>query len=466
MIPVTTRSHQHLAVFGLGASGRAAARALTAGGARVSAWDDNADSRAAANDENITLTDPETVDWNDVSALVLSPGIPLTHPAPHPVVELARAADRPVIGDIELLREACPDAMLIGVTGTNGKSTTSALIHHVLDACGHPVQIGGNFGPPVLGLTAPANGEAVVLELSSYQLDLTQSATFDIAVLLNVTPDHLDRHGDMDGYLAAKKRIFRTREATDTGDSGELQIAIIGIDDVHSRTVYNELARNADWQVVPVAIGRDIENGVFVEDGTLVDRTTDGDPEVWDINDIDTLRGSHNWQNAAVAWAIARTRGIKPSRIAAALQTFPGLPHRLELLGEIDGVRYVNDSKATNGEAAARALSSFEDICWIAGGVAKEDGLAPTDAWLANVRHVCLIGEASDAFEQHLAGRVSVSRSGDLAQALSDARDQAQPGTTILLSPACASFDQYPNFVARGDHFRSLVDALENGAAA
>lgn len=468
MIPVTTRSHQHMAVFGLGASGRAAARALTAGGARVSAWDDSAGSRDVAGEEDIALVSPETVDWTDVAALVLSPGIPLTHPAPHPVVALARAANTPVIGDVELLREVCPDAMLIGITGTNGKSTTSALIHHVLDACGHPVQIGGNFGPPVLGLTPPADGEAVVLELSSYQLDLTQSATFDIAVLLNVTPDHLDRHGDMEGYLAAKKRIFRSRQTDnrETDNRTDIQIAIVGIDDPHCRAVHDELARNPDWQVVPVAVGRPIDNGVFVEDGTLVDGTTDGDPEIWDIGDIDTLRGSHNWQNAAVAWAVARTRGIKPSRIAAALQTFPGLPHRLEMLGEIGGVRYVNDSKATNGEAAARALSSFDDICWIAGGVAKEDGLAPTDPWLDHVRHVCLIGEAAPVFEAHLAGRVPVSQSGDLAQALEDARAHAEAGTTILLSPACASFDQYPNFVARGDHFRSLVGELQSGAAA
>ena len=389
--------------------------------------------------------------------------MPLTHPVPHPAVRQAADAQRPVIGDIELLREACPDALLIGITGTNGKSTTSALIHHLMRACGRPVQIGGNFGPPVLGLTPPAEGEAIVLELSSYQLDLTQTATFDVAVLLNITPDHLDRHGDMDGYVAAKTRIFRP--AKERGGDRR-QIAVIGIDDGYCRTIYEDLSSSDAWRAIPVSVSHAVSGGVHVLDGTLFDSLDAETPRDWNIDGIDTLRGSHNWQNAAVAWAVARVQGLAPAEIAAALRSFPGLPHRLELIAEIDGVRYVNDSKATNGEAAARALGSCRDIFWIAGGVAKQDGLTPTDPWLDRVRHVFLIGESAADFERHIAGRVPVTRSHNLARAVADATALATPGSTVLLSPACASFDQYPNFVTRGAHFRALVEAIAEGDAA
>lgn len=464
MIPVTSRSSQHLAVFGLGGSGRATAHALMAGGAAVTAWDDNAESRAQAANENIPLADLTGADWSDIAALVLSPGIPLTHPAPHPVVGCARQADRPVIGDIELLAENVSDAVLIGITGTNGKSTTSALLHHVMQASGIAVQIGGNFGPPVLGLVPPGAGDTVVLELSSYQLDLTHTATFDIAVLLNVTPDHLDRHGDMAGYVAAKKRIFRTAQAA-TG-----QIAVIGIDDEYGRAAMNELAGNRSWQVVPVSVERPVEGGVSVIDGDL----RDADGNSCAIGHIDTLRGRHNWQNAATAWAVARARGLTPAQIAAAFETYPGLPHRLEMVGEIDGIRYVNDSKATNGEAAARALASFQNIYWIAGGVAKEDGLVPTEPYLDHVRHAFLIGEAADAFATALDGRIPVTMSGDLETAVTDAARlaadtgdiEAGDAPVVLLSPACASFDQYRNFTLRGDHFRKIVAGLRAEGAA
>ena len=460
MIPVTSRSSQHLAVFGLGGSGRATAHALMAGGATVTAWDDNADSRAEAANENIPLADLVAADWSQFSALVLSPGIPLTHPAPHPVVVCARKADRPVIGDIELLAENTDGAVLIGITGTNGKSTTSALLHHVLQTAGVSVQIGGNFGPPVLGLTPPKDTEPEVLELSSYQLDLTQTATFDIAVLLNVTPDHLDRHGDMAGYVAAKKRIFRT--ASGTGR----QIAVIGIDDVYSTAAMTELSKNPAWQIIPVSVGQPVDGGVSVIDGEL----SDADGNSCKIGHIDTLRGRHNWQNAATAWAVARARGLTPAQIASAFETYPGLPHRLEAVGEIDGIRYINDSKATNGEAAARALASFSNIYWIAGGVPKEDGLDPTAPYLDQVRHAFLIGDAAKAFKTALDGKVPVTMSGDLATAVKDARRKAAgdgaESPVVLLSPACASFDQYRNFTLRGDHFRELVAALKAESAA
>lgn len=459
MIPVTSRSSQHLAVFGLGGSGRATAHALMAGGAKVTAWDDNEESRAEAANENIPLADLTACDWSVFSALILSPGIPLTHPTPHRVVECAHTAGRPVIGDIELLAENSGETVLIGVTGTNGKSTTSALIHHVLQSANIDVQIGGNFGPPVLGLDRPGDGETIVLELSSYQLDLTRSATFDIAVLLNITPDHLDRHGDMAGYVAAKKRIFRT-----AGQTGH-QIAVIGIDDAYGKAAYEELLADPAWQVIPVSVRGCIDDGVWVQDGII----HDGDGNTCPVGHIATLRGQHNWQNAAVTWAVARSRGLAPESIARGFETYPGLPHRLETVAEIDGTLFVNDSKATNGEAAARALSSFDNIYWIAGGVAKEDGLTPAMPYLNRVRHAFLIGEASEAFASMLDGKVAVTLSGDLETAIRDARalsvSEGASRPVILLSPACASFDQYANFTRRGDHFRDLAKDIRNGGA-
>ncbi|MAI49791.1 MAG: UDP-N-acetylmuramoyl-L-alanine--D-glutamate ligase [Rhodospirillaceae bacterium] len=458
MIPVTSRFSQHIAVFGLGGSGRATAHALIAGGAKVTGWDDNADSRSQAANENVPIADLATADWSDFSALVLSPGIPLTHPTPHPVVTCAVDADCSVIGDIELLTENIKAAVLIGITGTNGKSTTSALLHHVLQTSGVAVQIGGNFGPPALGLNPPTANETVVLELSSYQLDLTHAATFDIAVLLNVTPDHLDRHGGMADYVAAKKRIFRTDPGTGR------QIAVIGIDDEYGQDAMRELAGDNSWQVIPVSIENPVVEGISVIDGEL----HDADGNTCKIGHIRALRGRHNWQNAATAWAVARTRGLTPAQIAKAFKTYPGLPHRLEAFDEIDGIRYINDSKATNGEAAARAISSFANVYWIAGGVAKEDGLVPTVPYLKHVRHAFLIGESADAFATMLEGEVPVTISGDLATAVKDAQrsvakdeDRYPDAPVVLLSPACAAFDQYENFMQRGDHFRDLVAALQ-----
>ncbi|MGB0630310.1 MAG: UDP-N-acetylmuramoyl-L-alanine--D-glutamate ligase [Alphaproteobacteria bacterium] len=453
MIPVTSRNSQHIAVFGLGASGRATAHALSAGGAAVTAWDDNADSRTEAANENIALADPATLDWSGQDALILSPGVPLTHPEPHPAAQAALTAGKPVIGDIELLFENAGDATLIGVTGTNGKSTTSALIHHVLQSAGMAVQIGGNFGPPVLGLDPVDADDTVVLELSSYQLDLIDNAAFDVAVFLNLTPDHLDRHGDMDGYVAAKKRIFRNSR-------GARQIAVIGVDDAHGTAIAAELSGRPGWVVIPVSAGQPADQGVSVIDGALSDRDGHG----CDISGIETLRGRHNWQNAAAAWAVARAQGIEPDVIAQAFGSFGGLPHRLEAVATIDGIRFVNDSKATNGEAASRALSSFDDIYWIAGGVAKEDGLSPALPCLDRVRHAYLIGQAAGEFESELTDHdVPVTVSGDLATALRDAKTDASAdglaAPVVLLSPACASFDQYPNFARRGDHFRELVMA-------
>ena len=450
-IPVTTRSGQHLAVYGLGVSGLSAAHALAAGSARVTAWDDQESARLRAANDGISLGDiSDALDRRNVSALVLGPGIPLNHPKPHPVVERARETGIAIIGDIELLAETCPEAVLIGVTGTNGKSTTATLIHHILREAGEPSQIGGNFGPPALGLRQPEPGESMVLELSSFQLDLTHRASFDIAVLLNLTPDHLDRHGSMESYIAAKKRIFRTNSGGNPG------LAIVGVDDEPGREIFEELKRSGHWNLRGVSVEHEVTDGISVLDGRL----RDGELGC-DLRGAPALQGPHNWQNAAAAWAVARARGTPPEVIQAAFSTFAGLPHRMELVFRIGDTRYVNDSKATNGEAAARAIASFHNIYWIAGGVAKKEGLTPTFPWLDHVHRAYLIGEAAPDFARQLAGRVEVSVSTDLPTALRTARNQAEsestPSPVILLSPACASFDQYPNFEARGDHFRELV---------
>ncbi len=450
---IPARSNQTLALFGLGSSGLATADALRDSGAAVVAWDDAPASRRAAAAAGIDLRDPAAWEWPGLDALVLSPGVPLTHPEPHPVVRSARQADCPVIGDIELLGEAAPDARMVGVTGTNGKSTTTALLGHLLAEAGRTVAVGGNLGPPALSLPALGREGIYVIECSSYQLDLIDRMRFDTAVLLNISPDHLDRHGDLAGYVAAKRRIFRDRP-------GGGQVAIVGADDAASRAVLSELEGRAGWRLVPIAVGRPVDGGVSVLGGTLFE----DDCPVADLSRIDTLPGAHNHQNAAAAFAAARSLGLSRAEAAAALATYPGLPHRQETVAVIDGIRYVNDSKATNGEATRNALVCYRAIYWIAGGRPKADGLEAVLPELDHVRRAYLIGEAEAAFAEEIGGRVPVERCGDLARALEAAHRDAQrerpPGATVLLSPACASFDQWSSFAARGDAFRSAAGSL------
>jgi UDP-N-acetylmuramoylalanine--D-glutamate ligase len=456
VIDISTRKNQTIVVLGLGGSGLMAARALKHSGAQIIAWDDNPDQRSRAEKDGITTVDLDGYDFSDTDALVLAPGIPFTY-KPHKLVAKARATTVAIIGDIELLVEACPQARFVGITGTNGKSTTTALLGHLLQQAGVKAQIGGNLGPPALGLAPPEPGEAMVLELSSYQLDLTERACFDIAVLLNISPDHLDRHGDMAGYIAAKKRLFRDHA------SAAKQIAVIGIDDTHSRAVYEDIAGRTGWTTIPISAADRPADGVYVADGILIDDQNGDAKPVVDLSSIVTLTGRHNWQNAAAAYAAACALGLDSTLIATAFESYPGLPHRLELVAMIDGVRYINDSKATNGEAAAVALACFGSIYWIAGGQAKEDGLTPTLNALGGVHAAFLIGEAQDSFFEQLQDRIPVTKCGDLASAIALAKKQAEKDgardAVILLSPAAASFDQWPNFKARGDGFRALVQA-------
>jgi UDP-N-acetylmuramoylalanine--D-glutamate ligase len=453
MIPLPSASGSKIAVLGLGHSGLAAARALITSGAQVLTWDDDGDKRQAAAAAEVPIADLNEADLTGIETLVLSPGIPHTHPKPHPVAAKARRRGIEIIGDIELMARAETGARFIGVTGTNGKSTVTALIGHIFTAAGKKAAIGGNFGPPVLALDPLGASGTYVLELSSYQLELIVSDMFDIAVLINISPDHIDRHGTMDGYVAAKRRVF------DRGHANA--IAVIGVDDGYCREIRARLEARDDGTIIPISAGSPVAGGVYVLDGELYDDTEGRDARIATLATAKALPGAHNWQNAAAAYAVARGVGIGPEIIAAALLNFPGLPHRQELVGTVDGIDYVNDSKATNAEATAKALACYRAIYWIAGGEPKEGGIASLAPLFGRISHAFLIGEAAASFARSLDGKVAYTIAGDLETALDGARrlaaSEARAGAVVLLSPAAASFDQFANFGARGDSFRRLV---------
>ena len=448
-----------VAVFGLGLSGMSAARALAAADAEVWAWDDDEARRNTAADAGVPLVDLYGVDWRELTSLVLSPGVPLTHPQPHPVVKLARDAGCEIIGDIELLARTMRDASYIGVTGTNGKSTTTALVGHILLLAGRTAEVGGNLGVPVLDLEPLDSSGTYVLEMSSYQIDLTFSITFDVAALLNVTPDHIDRHGNFENYVATKKKIFHRQTTPRT--------AVVCVDDDTCRQVFEELAAAGDQRLIPVSAQRPEKAGVYVLDGVLHDDTEGQAAVVVDLKPIATLPGSHNWQNAAAAFAVARAAGIDAPIAGACLRSFPGLAHRMEQIALIDGVRYVNDSKATNAAAAARALACYDNVYWIAGGRPKEGGIESLAPFFPRIAHAFLVGEAAADFAgtlSHHEPKIPFTLCGDLAAAVADAADHARadgrPAPVVMLSPACASFDQFASFEARGDTFRTAVERL------
>jgi UDP-N-acetylmuramoylalanine--D-glutamate ligase len=448
-----------VAVLGLGKSGLVAAKALKASGAVVWAWDDAPAQRARLANEGIEPIDLAACDWSRPDCLVLSPGIPHAHPAPHPVAAKAKAAGKPIIGDVELLLRAQGAARVLAITGTNGKSTTTALSGHILASAGRQVAVGGNIGTPALALPGLGAAGIYVLELSSYQLEITPSVKPTVAVLLNITPDHIDRHGDMAGYIAAKEGLFQRQGAGDT--------AIIGIDDETCRAVAARLAARKGPRVIAISSNGPACGGVSGAGGKLVDDLEGKAEAVLDLTTVATLPGAHNWQNAAAAYAAARALGLGPQAILQGLQTYPGLAHRQELIATIEGVRYVNDSKATNADATAKALVCYEPIYWILGGRPKEGGIASLAPLFGRIAHAYLIGEAGPAFARTLAGRVPATECGTLDRAVAAAHAQAQadrrPGAVVLLSPACASFDQFANFEERGDAFRKLVLALDGG---
>ncbi len=464
IIPVYQYAGQDLAVMGLGKTGLASARALRATGTRVHVWDDNAALREKAQEEGLDVTNladlsNRRTDWSQIRALVWSPGIPHTYPRPHPVARIARERGVPLFCDIELLFRAERDCFFVGITGTNGKSTCTSLVGHLLRAGRLQHQVGGNLGMPALSLRPQTFHGTYVLELSSYQLELAPSLACDVAVLLNISPDHLDRHGGMDGYVAAKTRIFHGGERPRT--------SIIGIDDDYCREIWRTMRSNGNRRVVPVAIDQVPQRGIGVIDGQLFDDMDGRRRRMIDLTTIPTLPGAHNWQNAAAAYAAARARGVDPKVIVEALPTFPGLPHRQEMIAEIAGVKFINDSKATNADAADKALGCYDAVYWIAGGKPKDTGLDGLEIHFDRVRHAYLIGEAAQSFEGVLRGKVATTRSGTLDKAVKaaakDAWAEGHKNAVVLLSPACASFDQFANFEARGDAFRAAVAGLGKG---
>jgi UDP-N-acetylmuramoylalanine--D-glutamate ligase len=459
MIPVTIFAGRDVAVLGLGVSGLAAARALRAGGARPVVWDDKQAARDEAVAEGFAPRDLRETDWSGFAALVLAPGIPLTHPAPHWSVVRARAAGIEVIGDIELFfrerAQAAAPGTVIVITGTNGKSTTTALTAHLFASAGRRVALGGNIGKAVLDLEPFAADLVYVIELSSFQIELAPSIAPNAAALLNITPDHLDRHGTVENYARIKASVFAQLPPDGT--------AVIGVDDAPSRAIAEGL--NGPFAVKRVSVGRAVETGTYASDGVLHETERGRELAQVDLGGIGSLRGAHNWQNAAVAYALARSQGLAPAAIARGLASFAGLAHRMEQVARKGKVLFVNDSKATNAEAAGKALGSFATIHWILGGKPKEGGLAGLEPFYPRIARAYLIGEAAEAFARQLGGAVDHLHCETLdravAAAAADASQSAAEEPVVLLSPACASYDQFANFEQRGEAFRAAVMALE-----
>jgi UDP-N-acetylmuramoylalanine--D-glutamate ligase len=456
---IAARSFQgkHLALFGLGGSGIATARALSQGGASVTAWDDNPESVERARGEGITVADLRQADWSSFSSFVLSPGVPLTHPKPHWSVELSRSAGVEIIGDIELFsRERmarAPDAPLIAITGTNGKSTTTALIAHMLKSAGRDAQMGGNIGRAVMTLDPPEPSRHYVVECSSYQIDLAPSINPTAGILLNLTPDHLDRHGTMQHYASVKERLV----------AGS-QTAIVGSDDVYCAQIADRLDR-AGKDVLRISKRLPLTDGLFAEGPVLMQAQGGRFNRVATLEDIGSLRGQHNAQNALAAVAACLRVGLSLKEIQSGLDSFPGLAHRMEQVGRLGHVLFVNDSKATNADAAAPALSSFPRIYWIAGGLPKDGGIEPLRGFFPRIAKAYLVGEAAPGFSATLGEAAPYEISGTLAAAVEHAARDAQADESeevvVLLSPACASFDQFKNFEMRGEAFRQAVLTLD-----
>lgn len=452
--------HKTVAVFGLGLSGLSTIRALKKAGATLYAWDDGEGARNKAEKEGAKCVELTADIFKKCDCLVLAPGVPLTHPEPHPVVLAAKEAGIEILGDVEIFHRATQDKgwTTIGLTGTNGKSTTATLVHHILQENNVSCALAGNIGVPVLDIKPPKKGGVVVLELSSFQLDLCHDFAPDIGILLNITPDHLDRHGSIENYAAVKAKIFNK-----AGGFG-----VISVDDEHCDQITEDLLKDMDKKIKPVSIEKEPDAGVFVRGGILY-RDEDGTHvEIGSLANITKLHGPHNMQNAACAYAACHAFGLEDSGILDAIHSYPGLPHRQFPVRVINGVAYINDSKATNAEATSKALGCHKNIYWIVGGRAKDGGLNGLERFMDRVRHAFLIGEAADDFAKWLdkyGVEYRISRTLDFAleEAHRIAQDErGQPGGTgiVLLSPACASHDQFKNFEERGDVFTEHVENL------
>ncbi|MEO1550407.1 MAG: UDP-N-acetylmuramoyl-L-alanine--D-glutamate ligase [Pseudomonadota bacterium] len=462
MIPVRGYKDHRVAVLGLGRSGLTAAQALRAGGADVVAWDDGAPARDRATQEGFEVADlTKPGAFADVVALITSPGIPHLYPQPHPAIAAAQAEGVVIDNDVGLFFRSLATEewalfdrvpRVVAITGSNGKSTTTALIHHILTQAGLPAQMGGNIGRGVLDMEPAHDGDIFVLELSSYQIELARALAPDIAVFLNLTPDHLDRHGGQGGYFAAKRRLFA---------EGGPERSIIGLDEPEGRFLAAQMREQSDTgePVITLSVTQQLKGdgwAVYARKGHLVEWRRGRQAASFDLRDLPMLPGRHNHQNACAAYGVARALGLGPRQIEAGLRSYAGLPHRCQNLGQKGGVTYVNDSKATNADAAAQSLKAFTNIRWLAGGVPKEGGIASLVPLLDRVKKTYLFGQAASSFAAQLEQAPHVitdTLDTAFAQALAD----AEPGETVLLAPACASFDQFDSFEARGTHFAQLV---------
>lgn len=448
---------KRIGILGMARSGLAAAKALRAAGAEVLAFDDKPEALAGALAVGCRQGSQDEVPG--LALLLPSPGVPLTHPAPHPLIAAARAAGVPIRGDVDLFADLLGERPIVGITGTNGKSTTTALIHHLLVEAGRDAVLGGNIGKPIFEVDPGPENRIFVIELSSYQLDLSERLRPKVAVWLNLTPDHLDRHGDLAGYIAAKRRIFRHQGLDDT--------AVIGIDDAPSREVAYGLRRQGR-RVLTVTLDAATPAEVEVVDGRLIDAIDNPPTEALDLRALDNLRGRHNWQNAAVAYAAVRALGLTPAEAIRGMPSFKGLPHRMEEVARVGHVRWVNDSKATNPASATKSLGSFDNIFWIAGGKPKPGGFRSLRPFMGPVRAAYLIGQAADEIADDLGDLVPTHKVGTLDAAVLAASEAvlALPAqeAVVLLAPACASFDQFPNFEVRGTAFAELARAAAAAA--
>ncbi|AXI42898.1 UDP-N-acetylmuramoyl-L-alanine--D-glutamate ligase [Sulfitobacter sp. SK011] len=463
MIPVRGLDGTRVAVLGLGRSGLSAARALVAGGAEPVCWDDNPSAREIAEAEGFACADlKKSGAFEGIARLIVSPGIPHLYPAPNPVVVAAWAACVPVDNDIGLFFQSFATSewdnfdiapQVVAVTGSNGKSTTSALIHHILEHVQRPCQLAGNIGRGVLDLDPAVDGEVVVLELSSYQTDLARSLTPDVAVFTNLSPDHLDRHHGLGGYFAAKRRLFA---------EGGPDRAVIGVDEDEGRFLAGQLSEGpTDDRVIQISVESKLTGPgwqVFARKGFLSEYRKGKQIASVDLRGIAGLPGAHNHQNACAAYGACRSLGLAPKVIEAAFHTFGGLPHRSQTIGEADGVRFVNDSKATNVDSAAKALAAFQNIRWICGGLEKEGGLDGLAAATGSVRKAYVIGREAAQFAMQLT--VDAEVCGTMQVAVARAVEEAEPGDVILLAPAAASFDQYDSFERRGEDFAAQVQKV------
>lgn len=456
MIPITSMKGKRVAVFGLGGSGLITAEALMAGGAEVIAWDDNEAARAAAEARDIQVTDWRGTEFGAYSALVLAPGVPLTHPEPHWSVKIAREAGVEVIGDICLFaRERtfrAPTAPFVAITGTNGKSTTTALIHHILKSAGKDVEVGGNFGPAVLGLGDLGPDRFYVIECSSFQIDLAPGIDAGIGIQLNLTEDHIDRHGSIEGYAAVKEKLVEGAK-----------VAVVGVDDAYSAAMATR-RESKGLETLRISTRGAVAQGVWAVSGRIIEPMGLAQTVVYDLHGHPILKGVHNAQNVAAAVAATRRLGLGLDQVRKGIETFPGLAHRMEPIGRSGSVILVNDSKATNADAAAKALASYDNIYWIAGGKPKSGGIAPLAGFFPKIAKAYLIGVAAEDFAATIDGAAPHAVVETLDRAVSEALTDALAASeasgaeaVVLLSPACASYDQFKNFEVRGDHFRELV---------